>query len=89
MDALQQLRTELKDALPAPAVVRGCAARAQDGVARWLALVPAADVERVGGLIRAVRAADVDRNGELSAAELATLTQGDQLTWKKRQDLFG
>mmetsp|Transcript_33869 Transcript_33869/g.55947 ORF Transcript_33869/g.55947 Transcript_33869/m.55947 type:complete len:200 (+) Transcript_33869:13-612(+) len=29
MDALQDLRTELKDALPAPAVVRGCASRAQ------------------------------------------------------------
>ena len=27
MDALQQMRTELKDALPAPAVVRGCGLR--------------------------------------------------------------
>ena len=89
MEALQQLRTELKDPLPAPAVVRGCAARAQDGLAQWLAQVPAADVERVGALIRAVRAADMDRNGELSPAELGTLQPADQLTWKARQDLFG
>ena len=89
MEALQQLRTELKDALPAPAVVRGCALRAQEGMARWLAQVPATDVERVGTLIRAVRAADVDRNGELSPAELSTLPPADQLTWKARQDLFG
>lgn len=89
MEALQQLREELKDSLPAPAVVRGCAARARDGVVRWLAQVPPADVARVDALIRAVRAADTDRNGELSPPELATLAPTDQATWKARQALFG
>ena len=89
MEALQQLRAELKDTLPAPAVVRGCAARAQDGVARWLAQVPKADVEKVDALIRAVRAADTDRNGELSPSELDKLAPADQATWNARQALFG
>ena len=89
MEALQQLQRELRDTLPAPAVVRGCATRAQDGVARWLAQVPDDDVERVGALIRAVRTADVDRNGELSPAELSTLVPADQKTWLARQALFG
>ena len=47
------------------------------------------DVERVDALIKAVRRADADRNGELSPAELSTLTPADQLTWKARQSLFG
>jgi len=89
MEELQKLRTELKDPLPAPAIVRGCAARARDGVDRWLGQVPAADVERTYALIRAVRAADVDRNGELSPAELTTLPATDQQVWKARQNLFG
>ena len=89
MEELQKLRTELKDPLLAPAIVRGCAARARDGVDRWLGQVPAADVERTYALIRAVRAADVDRNGELSPAELTTLPATDQQVWKARQNLFG
>ena len=89
MEALQQLRTELKDPLPAPAVVRGCAKRAQENAAIWLGQVPAADVERVDALIRAVRAADKDRNGVLSPGELEALSPADQQTWKARQELFG
>jgi len=89
MEELQKLRAELKDPLPAPAIVRGCATRARDGVDLWLRQVPAADVERVYALIRAVRSADVDRNGELSPAELATLPGADQQIWKARQNLFG
>ena len=89
MEALQELRAELKSTLPVAAVVRGCAARAQDGVFRWLAQVPATDVQHVDALIRAVRAADLDRNGELSPAELSTLPPDQQTTWKARQSLFG
>lgn len=89
MEALQELRTELKDPLPAPAVIRGCAMRAQENLASWLRQVPPADVERVEALIRAVRAADKDRNGVLSPGELETLPPADQQTWKARQELFG
>ena len=72
MEALQQLRTELKTVEPNAIVVVGCARRARDGVARWLARVPAADVERVSALLKSVRNADVNRDGQLSDAELAT-----------------
>ena len=58
-------------------------------MASWLAQVPAADVERLEALTKAVRAADLDKNGVLSTSELDTLTPADQRTWKARQELFG
>ena len=88
MEALQQLRTELKTVEPNAIVVVGCARRARDGVARWLARVPAADVERVSALLKSVRNADVNRDGQLSDVELATLNPVDQAAWRARLSLF-
>ena len=69
MEALQQLRTELKTPEPNAIVVLGCATRARDGVGKWLSQLPAADVERVFGLLKTVLAADINRDGSLSEQE--------------------
>ena len=88
MEALQQLRTELKTPEPNAVVVLGCATRARDGVGKWLSQVPAADVERVFGLLKTVRAADINRDGSLSEQELSTLDPADAEAWRARLALF-
>ena len=88
MEALQQLRTELKTPEPNAIVVLGCATRARDGVGKWLSQVPSADVERVLGLLRNVRAADVNRDGSLSEQEFLALDPADAAAWKARLALF-
>ena len=88
MEALQQMRTELKTPEPNAIVVLGCARRARDGIGGWLARVPSTDVERVSVLLKSVRAADANRDGQLSDAEMATLAPADRETWKARLALF-
>jgi len=88
MEALQQMRMELKTPEPNAIVVLGCARRARDGVDSWLARVPSGDIERVGVLLKSVRAADANRDGQLSDDELATLAGADRETWKARLALF-
>ena len=69
MEALQQMRMELKTPEPNAIVVLGCARRARDGVDSWLARVPSGDIERVGVLLKSVRAADANRDGRIGLRE--------------------
>ena len=88
MDALQQLRAELAKPAPEGSAVEASAEQARAGVAKWLGRAPRRDVERVGELLLSVRRADADRNGELSQAELATLSDADRAAWTARLALY-
>lgn len=92
-DALGGLR-RLKELLeakqqPSPAAVAAEARAAQEGIARWLLLAPVADVAEADALVRAVGAADADRDGRLSPPEIATLPERQRKEWKARVDLVG
>lgn len=89
LDALEQCKKALEEPSPERAAVTGAAGRAKAAINRWFGLVPASDTERVGLIFRAVRAADTDRNGKLSASELATLDAADAATWKARVAYVG
>jgi hypothetical protein len=45
-------------------------------------------VERVFGLLKTVRAADINRDGSLSEQELSTLDPADAEAWRARLALF-
>lgn len=87
--ALEDCRKALSSDAPEKSAVAGAAAKAKASLSRWFEFAPVADVERVGRLFVAVRNADTDRNGKLSAAELATLDPADAATWKARVALVG
>jgi hypothetical protein len=92
-DALGGLR-RLKELLeakqkPSPEAVAAEARAAQEGIARWLLLAPIKDVAEADALVRVVTAADADRDGRLSEAELATLPEPHRKEWKARVDLVG
>lgn len=92
-DALGGLRRvkELLEAKnsPAPEAVVAEARAAQGGIARWLLLVPMADVAEADTLFRAVRAADADGDGRLSESELATMDEDKRKEWRARVALVG
>lgn len=91
-DALGGMQALLSRLEAPPADAAGLAAdarRAQNGIARWLLAVPAADVAAVDSLYKAVRMADSDRNGQLSEAELATLPAEQASVWRAKVALVG
>ena len=55
----------------------------------WFSMIPMEDVKAVGRIFKEVRGADIDRDGKLSASELATLPEDDGEVWKKRVALVG
>lgn len=97
MNAVISALRELRDALKAGAAatpdeamrasVTAKAAAAQRAMERWMSFVPALDVQRVDALLRAIRAADADRNGKLTGAELSTLGPDEQSLWKRVENI--
>jgi hypothetical protein len=89
LQALADCRAALADAAPDAAAVAASAATAKSAIGRWLSLVPTEDVSAVDRLLRAVRAADADRDGKLDQAELATLPAPARAVWERRVALVG
>ena len=74
---------------PDAAELAADARAAQEGMARWLSLVPQPDVQRAASLYAAVRAADADRDGKLSPLELESMPEGVRALWKARVAYVG
>mmetsp|Transcript_6442 Transcript_6442/g.16194 ORF Transcript_6442/g.16194 Transcript_6442/m.16194 type:complete len:95 (-) Transcript_6442:540-824(-) len=89
MRALRRMKEELRKPAPDGGEVAADARAAQQAMGRWLSFVPQADVERATRLYANVAAADADRDGKLSEAELRTLGEGDRAAWKARVAMFG
>ena len=87
--AMESCQKSLAAKAPDADAIVGAAAAAKGGIARWLSLVPKADVERVDALYRAVRMADANRDGKLDATEAATISPADAATWERRVALVG
>ena len=83
------MKDELEASTPDAAQLLASSRRAQQGMARWLSYVPAEDVRRVDALLGAVRRADTDRDGRLSASELHSLSEEQQRVWTARVSLVG
>jgi len=89
LGAMEALKRSLAGAAPDADEVASTTTSAQQAVERWFALVPPTDVQRVATLYRAVRSADVDRDGRLSESELAALSEADRSAWRSRVNLYG
>ncbi|KAL1498889.1 hypothetical protein AB1Y20_013413 [Prymnesium parvum] len=89
MRALRRMKEELRKPAPDGGELAADARAAQQAMGRWLSFVPQADVERATRLYANVAAADADRDGKLSEAELRTLGEGDRAAWKARVAMFG
>ena len=74
---------------PDAAELAADARAAQEGMARWLSLVPQPDVQRAASLYAAVRAADADRDGKLSPLELESMPESVRALWKARVAYVG
>ena len=89
MAALRRTRDELRVPEPNAGEIAANTRAATKSMSQWLAMVPEADVRRAAELFANVRAADSDRNGKLSAAELETLNPSDKALWKAKVALVG
>ena len=89
MMALRQTKDELRASAPRASEIAANTRAATQGMAQWLGMVPEADVRRAADLYANVRAADSDRNGKLSTAELDTLNPSDKALWKAKVALVG
>ena len=89
IEAMRAMKDGLEAATPDAAQLLASARGAQQGMARWLSYVPADDVRRVEALLGAVRRADTDRDGRLSAGELGALSEEQRRVWQARVALVG
>ena len=94
ISALRELRDALRggEAATPPgdemrATVQAKATAAQRAMQRWLSFVPALDVQRVDALLRAVRAADADRDGKLKGGERSRLGPEEQALWQRVESI--
>jgi hypothetical protein len=89
LDDLKNLRASLETKTQDSQVVQDYSSRAKLSLARWFALVPRSDVERVEKLYGSARAADANRNGKLEKEELESMLEEDRVLWQKRIDYIG